>query len=198
MNLAHPVYLSPFDSTPLFIAKDLLNRFKPLIDFKCLKIGAQVRKHLPIDFSQIIEVQCYKLDTNALTPDPPERWKTSKQTNPYVITEKLSPIVYQIKVSKGKKETSLKWVHRNWIKPHKPPWELTGTPMSLLDHKIRLKPLQSLKSANREQYIFLQQNSLFVSSQQKNLKIKLCRLVINLSIKYSCLYHSNNLIQSRG
>lgn len=73
MNLAHPVYLSPFDSTPPFIAKDLLNRFKPLIDFKCLKIGAQVRKHLPIDFSQIIEVQCYKLDTNALTPDPPER-----------------------------------------------------------------------------------------------------------------------------
>ena len=53
MNLVHPVYLFPFDSTPLFIGKDLLNRFEPLIDFKCLKILAQVRKPLPIDFSQI-------------------------------------------------------------------------------------------------------------------------------------------------
>lgn len=45
---------------------------------------------------------------------------------PYVITEKLSPIVYRIKMSKGQKEPTFKWVHRNQIKPHKTPMGLVG------------------------------------------------------------------------
>ena len=45
---------------------------------------------------------------------------------PYVITEKLSAVVYQIKVSKGKKEPTLKWVHRNQTKPHKAPMGIDG------------------------------------------------------------------------
>ncbi len=38
MDLVHPVYISPLKTYPLLIGKDLLNRFKPLIDFKHLKM----------------------------------------------------------------------------------------------------------------------------------------------------------------
>ncbi|KAL7382524.1 hypothetical protein ABVT39_023717 [Epinephelus coioides] len=38
-----------------------------------------------------------------------------------VITEKLSPVVYQIQIKRGQKEPTLRWVHRNQIKPHKTP-----------------------------------------------------------------------------
>lgn len=69
MNLVHPVYVSPFDSIPLLIGKDLLNRFEPLIDFKRLKIWAQVREPLPIGAPWVIKAQCYKLDTKIAGPD---------------------------------------------------------------------------------------------------------------------------------
>ncbi|KAL7384009.1 hypothetical protein ABVT39_022583 [Epinephelus coioides] len=38
MTLVHPVYVSSLDTIPLLVGKDLLNRFKPLIDFKRLNI----------------------------------------------------------------------------------------------------------------------------------------------------------------
>lgn len=37
ISLIHPVYISPLNSIPLLIGKDLLNRFEPLIDFQRLK-----------------------------------------------------------------------------------------------------------------------------------------------------------------
>ena len=61
--------MSPFDSVPLLIGEDVLNRFEPLIDFKRLKICAQVHRPLPIDSPQIIEAQYYKLESNILTAD---------------------------------------------------------------------------------------------------------------------------------
>uniref|UniRef100_A0AAV2JN84 Uncharacterized protein n=1 Tax=Knipowitschia caucasica TaxID=637954 RepID=A0AAV2JN84_KNICA len=48
MTLVHPVYISPFNAHPLLLGQDLLNRFKPLIDYQGLKIWAQVREPLPI------------------------------------------------------------------------------------------------------------------------------------------------------
>ena len=45
---------------------------------------------------------------------------------PYVITEKLSPVVYQIRIQKGQKEPTFKWVHRNQVKPHKTPMGFNG------------------------------------------------------------------------
>ncbi len=45
---------------------------------------------------------------------------------PYVVTEKLSPVVYQIRIQKGQKEPTFKWVHRNQIKPHKTPMGVNG------------------------------------------------------------------------
>ncbi|XP_028847214.1 uncharacterized protein LOC114796870 [Denticeps clupeoides] len=41
MTLVHPVYISTFDTYPLLIGKDLLDRFEPLLDFKQLQIWAQ-------------------------------------------------------------------------------------------------------------------------------------------------------------
>ena len=61
--------MSPFDSVPLLIGEDVLNRFEPLIDIKRLKICAQVHRPLPIDSPQIIEAQYYKLESNILTAD---------------------------------------------------------------------------------------------------------------------------------
>lgn len=54
MKLVHPVYVAPRDNVPLLIGKDLLNRFKPLIDFKQLRIWAQVQKPLPISLSETV------------------------------------------------------------------------------------------------------------------------------------------------
>uniref|UniRef100_A0AAV2KYW7 Peptidase A2 domain-containing protein n=1 Tax=Knipowitschia caucasica TaxID=637954 RepID=A0AAV2KYW7_KNICA len=48
MTLVHPVYISPFNTHPLLLGQDLLNRFKPLIDYQHLKIWTQVREPLPI------------------------------------------------------------------------------------------------------------------------------------------------------
>lgn len=45
---------------------------------------------------------------------------------PYVITEKLSPVVYQVKITKRNKPPTLKWVHRNQIKPYQNPMGLVG------------------------------------------------------------------------
>ena len=61
MHLVHPVYISPLDSIPFLVGKDLLNRFDPLIDFKRLRIWSQVPKPLPVSFSQINTAQCFTL-----------------------------------------------------------------------------------------------------------------------------------------
>ncbi len=54
MDFVHPVYVSLLNTYPLLIGKDLLNRFKPLIDFKHLNIWTKVREPL----------LCQSLDSN--------------------------------------------------------------------------------------------------------------------------------------
>ncbi|KAI4880855.1 hypothetical protein NFI96_005789 [Prochilodus magdalenae] len=43
---------------------------------------------------------------------------------PHLITDKLSLVVYQIRINKGQEELTLKWVHHNQIKPHHTPMGL--------------------------------------------------------------------------
>ncbi len=62
MDFVHPVYVSTFNTYPLLIGKDLLNRFKPLIDFKHLKIWTQVREPLPCQSLDSNELQCQVTD----------------------------------------------------------------------------------------------------------------------------------------
>uniref|UniRef100_A0AAV2IYS9 Uncharacterized protein n=1 Tax=Knipowitschia caucasica TaxID=637954 RepID=A0AAV2IYS9_KNICA len=61
MTLVHPVYISPFNTHPLLLGQDLLNRFKPLIDYQRLKIWTQVREPLPIP-RPLGENHCYSVD----------------------------------------------------------------------------------------------------------------------------------------
>ncbi len=63
MDLVHPVYVSTLNTYPLLIGKDLLNRFKPLVDFKHLKIWTQVREPLPCQSLDSNESQCQVTDT---------------------------------------------------------------------------------------------------------------------------------------
>ncbi|RXN37317.1 hypothetical protein ROHU_002166 [Labeo rohita] len=58
MSLVHPVYIAPVDTYPLLIGKDLLDRFEPLLDFKQLKIWAQVREPLPPQSPRSPETDC--------------------------------------------------------------------------------------------------------------------------------------------
>ena len=46
MTVVHPFFVSPLDSVPLLIGKDLLNRFNPIIDFETPAIWTQVQKPL--------------------------------------------------------------------------------------------------------------------------------------------------------
>ncbi len=62
MDFVHPVYVSTFNTYPLLIGKDLLNCFKPLIDFKHLKIWTQVREPLPCQSLDSNESQCQVTD----------------------------------------------------------------------------------------------------------------------------------------
>ncbi len=62
MDLVHPVYVSTLNTYPLLIGKDLLNRFKPLIDFKHLKIWTQVCEPLPCQSLDSNESQCQVTD----------------------------------------------------------------------------------------------------------------------------------------
>uniref|UniRef100_A0AAV2MIT0 DUF4371 domain-containing protein n=1 Tax=Knipowitschia caucasica TaxID=637954 RepID=A0AAV2MIT0_KNICA len=61
ITLVHPVYISPVNAHPLLLGQDLLNRFKPLIDFQRLKIWVQVREPLPIP-RPLGENHCYFID----------------------------------------------------------------------------------------------------------------------------------------
>lgn len=45
---------------------------------------------------------------------------------PYRVTDKLSSIIYQIKMTRGQKQPSFKWVHRNQVRPHKSPMGIVG------------------------------------------------------------------------
>lgn len=49
-------------------------------------------------------------------------------SGPYLITDKLSPVTYQIKINKGQMEPTFKWLHQNQIELHKPF-------MGLVEHK---------------------------------------------------------------
>lgn len=66
MTLIHPVYVSDLDSIPFLVGKDLLNRFEPLIDFKGLRLWAQVRQPLPLSASLEFDSNCYVLDATKL------------------------------------------------------------------------------------------------------------------------------------
>ncbi|KAF5899793.1 olfactory receptor 51B2-like protein, partial [Clarias magur] len=63
MDLVHPVYISPLNTYPLLIGKDLLNRLVSLIDFKQLKIWTQVHEPLPHQAVGSGESQCQTTDT---------------------------------------------------------------------------------------------------------------------------------------
>ncbi|KAF5890129.1 olfactory receptor 51B2-like protein [Clarias magur] len=63
MDLVHPVYISPLNTYPVLIGKDLLNRLVPLIDFKQLKIWTQVHEPLPHQAVGSGESQCQTTDT---------------------------------------------------------------------------------------------------------------------------------------
>ncbi len=63
MDLVHPVYISTLNMYPFLIGKDLLNRFKPLIDFKHLKMWTEVREPLPCQSLDSNESQCQVTDT---------------------------------------------------------------------------------------------------------------------------------------
>ena len=61
---------------------------------------------------------------NFVRPAPGRGPKLAKKflprwSGPYRVVNKLSPVAYQIRVTKEKKGAVLKWVHRNQIKPHK-------------------------------------------------------------------------------
>ncbi len=62
MDLVHPVNVSTLNTYPLLFGKDLLNRFKPLIDFKHLKIWTQVCEPLPCKSLDSNESQCQVTD----------------------------------------------------------------------------------------------------------------------------------------
>ena len=65
MKLVHPVYVSPLDSIPFLVGKDLLNRFEPVIDFKRRKLWAQVRQPLTLTVNEPREARCYFVQTPA-------------------------------------------------------------------------------------------------------------------------------------
>ncbi len=67
MDLVHPVYVSTLNTYPLLIGKDLLDRFKPLIDFKHLKIWTQVREPLPCQSLDFNELQCPVIDITPMS-----------------------------------------------------------------------------------------------------------------------------------
>ncbi|XDV29270.1 hypothetical protein PO909_032407 [Leuciscus waleckii] len=58
MSLINPVYVSPMNIYPFLIGKDLLDRFDPLLDFKHLKVWAQVREPLPLQPHKSAEPDC--------------------------------------------------------------------------------------------------------------------------------------------
>ncbi len=62
MDFIHPVYVSTLNTYPLLIGKDLLNRFKLLIDFKHLKIWTKVCEPLPRQSLDSNESQCQVTD----------------------------------------------------------------------------------------------------------------------------------------
>ncbi|XP_016332460.1 uncharacterized protein LOC107680901, partial [Sinocyclocheilus anshuiensis] len=93
MDLVHPVYISPLNTYPLLIGKDLLNRFEPLIDFKQLKIWTQVHEPLPCQSVDSNESQCQTTDAAAssLTDDTmskpgpgPSSTPSSKNLDPFL------------------------------------------------------------------------------------------------------------------
>ncbi|CAJ1066473.1 hypothetical protein NFI96_013771 [Xyrichtys novacula] len=61
---------SPLESIPFLIGQDLLKRFEPLIDYRQLKIWAQVRRPLPIPATDRNQAQCYALTRELATSTP--------------------------------------------------------------------------------------------------------------------------------
>ncbi|XP_042586362.1 uncharacterized protein LOC122138348 [Cyprinus carpio] len=70
MSLVHPVYISPMDTYPLLIGKDLLDRFEPLLDFKQLKVWAQVRETLPLQPHRSPVTDCQVTEVTGTPTEP--------------------------------------------------------------------------------------------------------------------------------
>ncbi|KAL1258980.1 hypothetical protein QQF64_009557 [Cirrhinus molitorella] len=67
MSVVHPVYISPMDSYPLLIGKDLLDRFEALLDFKQLKISSA-----RTSASSVPEITRHRLPAKDLGSDSPQ------------------------------------------------------------------------------------------------------------------------------
>ncbi|MEL7523011.1 MAG: hypothetical protein AAGJ80_15605, partial [Cyanobacteria bacterium J06553_1] len=63
-------------------------------------------------------------------PEKRTRKLLPRGTEPHMITNKLSPVVYPIRVNQGRKGPLFRWVHRNQIQLHQTPMGLAG------DHTI--------------------------------------------------------------
>ncbi|XP_067296106.1 uncharacterized protein [Pseudorasbora parva] len=80
MSLIHPVYVSPMNTYPFLIGKDLLDRFEPVLDFKQLKVWAQVRDPLPLQTHTSSEQDCQVTEVTG-TPAEPD-CQVTKATGP--------------------------------------------------------------------------------------------------------------------
>uniref|UniRef100_A0A3B1IR12 Integrase catalytic domain-containing protein n=1 Tax=Astyanax mexicanus TaxID=7994 RepID=A0A3B1IR12_ASTMX len=87
-----------------------------------LQVGDKVWYYI---FAQPVEKP--QSNTGRLARKLMPRW-----TGPHTITDKLSPVVYQIQISQGSKEPTRKWVHRNQIKPHQSPMGQVGAANALI------------------------------------------------------------------
>ena len=90
------------ESIPLLVGKDLLNRFEPLLDFKRLKVWAQVREPLTITFPDNEDFSCYVLES--------EKHNAITQIAPLELSEKLTPddVVHGSPASQAKPDNLVK------------------------------------------------------------------------------------------
>ncbi|CAJ1057766.1 hypothetical protein LDENG_00238730%2C partial [Xyrichtys novacula] len=104
MKIMHPVYVSPLESIPFLIGQDLLKRFEPLIDYRQLKIWAQVRRPLPIPATDKNRAQCYALTRELATSTPTS---VSSPEQPYLIDDEPQPCSWPFDDSVIKRDTFL-------------------------------------------------------------------------------------------
>ncbi|CAJ1076285.1 hypothetical protein LDENG_00238730%2C partial [Xyrichtys novacula] len=104
MKIMHPVYVSPLESIPFLIGQDLLKRFEPLIDYRQLKIWAQVRRPLPIPATDKNRAQCYALTRELATSTPTS---VSSPEQPYLTDDEPQPCSWPFDDSVIKRDTFL-------------------------------------------------------------------------------------------
>ncbi|CAJ1057626.1 hypothetical protein LDENG_00238730%2C partial [Xyrichtys novacula] len=104
MKIMHPVYVSPLESIPFLIGQDLLKRFEPLIDYRQLKIWAQVRRPLPIPATNKNRAQCCALTRELSTSTPTS---VSSPERPYLTDDEPQPCSWPFDDSVIKRDTFL-------------------------------------------------------------------------------------------